>query len=98
VGSPPFLFLKFNFNEFFCAFCETSATSAYGCRYWASYPYIASICGAYFFSTNLRFSFIVGVSSSSSADSCVSSRKNFLICSTRANLVFTPSITPWISA
>jgi hypothetical protein len=44
----------------------------------ATQRYMASICGAYFFSTSLRLSFMVGVSSSSSALSWVSSRKNFL--------------------
>ena len=48
---------------------------------------------AYFFSTSFRLSFIVGVSSSSSALSWVSSRQNFLICSTRANLALTRSIS-----
>ena len=46
--------------------------------------------------TSLRLSFIVGVSSSSSAVSCVSSRRNALICSTRANFLLTLSISPWI--
>ena len=59
---------------------------------------MASICGAYLVCTSWRLSFMVGVSSSSSALSWVSSKKNFLIYSTRANLVFTSSITPWISA
>ena len=36
--------------------------------------FMASICGAYLACTSLRLSFIVGVSSSSSAVSCVSSR------------------------
>ena len=44
-------------------------------------------------STSFRLSFIVGVSSSSSALSWVSSRQNFLICSTRANLALTRSIS-----
>ena len=45
-----------------------------------------SITSLYFWFINLRFSFIVGVSSSSSAVSCVSIRENFFICSTFANV------------
>ena len=42
----------------------------------------------YFSFTKLRFSFMVGVSSSSSAVSCWSIRRNFLMVSTRANFLF----------
>src|SRR6218665_2211057 len=59
---------------------------------------MASICAAYLLCTSLGVSFIVGVSSSSSAESRVSSRKNFLICSTRANRAFTRSTSACISA
>ena len=44
----------------------------------ASRAYIASISSRYFSFTSLRLSFIVGVSSSSSAVSCCSSRRNLL--------------------
>src|SRR6267378_1838036 len=58
--------------------------------------YIASIVSLYFMFTNVRFSFIVGVSSSSSAVKICSMRENFLIVSTRASCRFTRSISPQI--
>ena len=54
-------------------------------------PYIESIRGRYFSFTNLRLSFIVGVSSSSSGVSSWSIRRNFFTCSTRANFALTAS-------
>jgi len=57
-----------------------------------SHRYMASICSAYLVCTSLRLSFMVGVSSSSSALSWVSSSQNFLTCSTRANFLLTPSM------
>ena len=52
-------------------------------------PYIPSINSAYLRLTRLRFNFIVGVSSSSSAVNCYSSKRNCLICSTRAKALLT---------
>ena len=60
--------------------------------------YISSISGLYFSFTSLRLSFIVGVSSSSSAVSFCSIRLKRLICSTRAKPAFTLSISAWISS
>ena len=51
-----------------------------------------SISGAYFCATTLRFSFIVGVSSSSSAVSSCSMIRKSLICSTRASFALAVSI------
>ena len=76
-----------------CGRCLSHVVSPFELR-----QYMASICAAYFFSTSLRLSFMVGVSSSSSAVSWVSSRKNFLICSTRANFWFTRLISFWINS
>src|SRR5581483_3130683 len=56
--------------------------------------YMPSMTSLYLRLTNVRFSFIVGVSSSSSAVSSSSMSRNFLIVSTRANCLLTRSISP----
>src|SRR5205814_6252194 len=60
--------------------------------------YMPSIIPLYFSFTNLRLSFMVGVSSSSSAVSCCSISRNFLIVSTRAKPWLTRSISELISS
>src|SRR6185369_12377938 len=64
----------------------------------ASFRYIDSISSRYFSLTSFLFSFIVGVSSSSSGESFCSISRNFFTCSTRAKCLFTLSISPWISS
>src|SRR6266702_4860778 len=60
--------------------------------------YMPSISSRYLRLTRLRFSFIVGVSSSSSAVRICSISRNSLIVSTRANRLFTVSISVLINA
>src|SRR5258706_855665 len=64
----------------------------------ASFRYIDSISSRYFSFTSFLFSFMVGVSSSSSGESFCSIRRNFFTCSTRAKALFTLSSSAWISS